>query len=664
MKPIQLSDAKHALCFAFFIALTNGIAAQNWLTTGNAGLTSSNFFGTTDGANVVFKANNIERGRLTASNGLWRFGNSSNFAKIDSAGKLSFSGTGDYIVGNNKYVFRFGGDPDYGLFFNSTNFVYEFRDANAAPVFSVNANTGDGIFKNTLKVGAYTFPATDGIPNQVLTTNGAGALTWANAVSIIGSNGIAVDGVYPNFTVNAGGLWSTHGNAGTSPISNFIGTTDATDFVIRTQDTSRLRIAGTNGRVGINSSTLNARLQVNGEPGEDAFRVQVDGLTKLYVAGNSGVSIGAFLTGPPNGLFVAGSVGIGTSSSSLPHAKLHVAGGTEANLANGGFVLVGDTNTINVVMDNDEIQARNNGVASALELNPAGGKVQIQTGAEASLISGGFFVIGDTASANMAMDNNEVQARTNNTKATLFLNPAGGLVSIGDDLDVNGDSISLGSAEKLTDAGNNVIGSNSHFIPLSDNVRELGTSTNRWFDVWAVDGTINTSDARDKQNIRDLNYGLDDVMKLHPIKFNWKTGDDPNDKLGLIAQELQKVIPEVVRDYDLKTDEATGKNEKVASARLGVMYADLIPVLINAIQQQQKEIEELKKQQSLSVTNTGATDINVMSITLSSAFLEQNVPNPFGNTTSVHYSVPANATSAQIIFKDNSGKTLKQIQLS
>src|SRR6185436_5595711 len=232
---------------------------------------------------------------------------------------------------------------------------------------------------------------------------------------------------------------------------------------------------------------------------------------------------------------------------------------------------------------------RNNGVANALQLNPAGGKVQIQTGAEASLTSGGFLVIGDTASGNMAMDNNEIQARTNNTKATLFLNPADGLVSIGDDLDVNGDSISLGSAERLTDAGNNIIGSNSHFIPLTDNARGLGNSTNRWIDVWAVDGTINTSDARDKKNIRDLNYGLNDVMKLHPVKFNWKTGYDPNDKLGLIAQEIQKVIPEVVRDYEFKTNETTGKNERVASERLGVMYADLIPVLINAIQQQQKE---------------------------------------------------------------------------
>jgi hypothetical protein len=266
----------------------------------------------------------------------------------------------------------------------------------------------------------------------------------------------------------------------------------------------------------------------------------------------------------------------------------------------------------------------------------------------------------------MVMDDNEIQARSNNATSTLFLNPANGLVSLGDDLDVNGDSLSLGSAEKLTDAGTNEIGTNSHFIPLIDNSRQLGSSTNRWLDVWAVDGSINTSDARDKKNIRDLNYGLNDVMKLHPIKFNWKTGDDPNDKLGLIAQELQKVIPEVVRDYEFKTDEATGKNEKVASERMGVMYADLIPVLISAIQQQQKEIEELKTLvgQNQSVNNTTQQNINSSSVVLSSAVLEQNVPNPLKNTTSIRYSVPANAKNAQLIITDIAGKTIKQIELT
>jgi hypothetical protein len=67
--------------------------------------------------------------------------------------------------------------------------------------------------------------------------------------------------------------------------------------------------------------------------------------------------------------------------------------------------------------------------------------------------------------------------------------------------------------------------------------------------AWSVDGSINTSDARDKKNIRDLDYGLKEVMQMHSVKFNWKNSEEKIDKVGLIAQELQKVIPEAVKDY-------------------------------------------------------------------------------------------------------------------
>ena len=41
-------------------------STQSWNITGNSGLTTSNFLGTTDNNDVIFKANNIERGRLAA----------------------------------------------------------------------------------------------------------------------------------------------------------------------------------------------------------------------------------------------------------------------------------------------------------------------------------------------------------------------------------------------------------------------------------------------------------------------------------------------------------------------------------------------------------------------------------------------------------------------
>ncbi|CAN5706254.1 hypothetical protein BH10BAC2_BH10BAC2_42970 [soil metagenome] len=153
--------------------------AQNWLTTGNSGITTSNFIGTTNNADLIFKTNNIEGGRLLKTS-VWQFGTTTNFAKIDLTGKLTFGGTGAYQVAGNKYAFQYTGDPDYGLFFNSTNVRYEFRNGSAVPIFYVDANNGNAVFNGTLKVGAYTLPATDGVNGQVLKTNGTGVLSWSN----------------------------------------------------------------------------------------------------------------------------------------------------------------------------------------------------------------------------------------------------------------------------------------------------------------------------------------------------------------------------------------------------------------------------------------------------------------------------------------------------
>src|SRR5215471_10615809 len=110
-----------------------------------------------------------------------RIGNATNYVNIDSAtGNLNFNGNAAYRVGGNKYAFQYTGNTNYGLFFNSTNVQYEFRNGSAVPVFSVNANTGNSVFNGTLKIGAYTLPSTDGTNGQVLTTNGSGIVSWSN----------------------------------------------------------------------------------------------------------------------------------------------------------------------------------------------------------------------------------------------------------------------------------------------------------------------------------------------------------------------------------------------------------------------------------------------------------------------------------------------------
>ncbi|MBL7809605.1 MAG: tail fiber domain-containing protein [Saprospiraceae bacterium] len=164
------------------------------------------------------------------------------------------------------------------------------------------------------------------------------------------------------------------------------------------------------------------------------------------------------------------------------------------------------------------------------------------------------------------------------------------------------DGVYFGSVESFSDGGSFQIATNSNIRPSVDNLRSLGSSTYRWKDVWAVDGTINTSDRRLKKDIQPINYGLNDLMKLNPVSFLWnQEGMDRERRLGFIAQELQPVLKEVVRTEELVNDAATKQDSWRPTTRLGVAYTEIIPVTVKAIQEQQqiitdqaKEIEDLK----------------------------------------------------------------------
>ena len=148
--------------------------------------------------------------------------------------------------------------------------------------------------------------------------------------------------------------------------------------------------------------------------------------------------------------------------------------------------------------------------------------------------------------------------------------------------------------ETIEDGGTDVLAFSSSLVPTVDEEDRLGGPNRKWLDVWAMDGTINTSDRREKKNISALEYGLAEILQMQPVSFNWKSKNSPDTKLGLIAQDVQTLIPEVVKTHIWKKDEATGTLTKKELDRLGVYYSDLVPVLIKAIQEQQKVIDSLK----------------------------------------------------------------------
>jgi regulator of RNase E activity RraB len=90
------------------------------------------------------------------------------------------------------------------------------------------------------------------------------------------------------------------------------------------------------------------------------------------------------------------------------------------------------------------------------------------------------------------------------------------------------------------------------------------------------------SDIRIKKNIRDTHYGLSTVMQLRPVEYTLISSDLK--QVGFIAQEVNKLVPEVVTgtEGDLEKGEI-----------LGITYANLVAVLTKAIQEQQKQIEDL-----------------------------------------------------------------------
>tara|TARA_B100000780_G_scaffold62555_1_gene40614 strand:- start:2156 stop:3595 length:1440 start_codon:yes stop_codon:yes gene_type:complete len=95
------------------------------------------------------------------------------------------------------------------------------------------------------------------------------------------------------------------------------------------------------------------------------------------------------------------------------------------------------------------------------------------------------------------------------------------------------------------------------------------------------DLTIN-SDARLKSNIISLGSTLAKLLMIDGKSYTMKSNESQS-KIGLLAQDVQKAFPELVK--------TTNDKDKT----LSVNYQGLIPVLINAIKEQQKQIDELKK---------------------------------------------------------------------
>lgn len=141
---------------------------------------------------------------------------------------------------------------------------------------------------------------------------------------------------------------------------------------------------------------------------------------------------------------------------------------------------------------------------------------------------------------------------------------------------------SLTEKMRIDEDGNVGIGTTAPTALLSVN----GTANKPGGGSWAV-----FSDARSKENVIDYKKGLNELLKLRPVSFNYKSEFNWGNKtyVGLIAQEVEKVVPTMVEEKEIngiKDFKEVDPNE--------INY-----MLINAIKEQQKMIDDLKKEVEL-----------------------------------------------------------------
>lgn len=370
------------------------------------------------------------------------------------------AGSSNVAIGNNAGYLETGSNK---LYIENSNanainaLVYGEFDTN---IFRINGNIQIG---NPAGTG-YNFPLSRGTNGQILQTDALGNVTWQTPAT-------------------GGSGWSLTGNAGTTPATNFIGTTDLQDVVFKRGNVISGLLGGNNTAFGISTFSSASFTGV----GNTAL-----GGSALFFNTSGGHNTATGLAAMYSNLTGSYNVGEGDSAlNKMTDGLQNTAVGTNAlyNLSTG---------------------SQNTG-------------------------------IGSNALANLG--------------ASCFNNTAIGFNA---------------------QVPNNLLGSNQ--VRIGDtNITYAGIQV-----AWTI-----TSDKRWKSDIKDMNLGLNFISKLRPVSYFRNNDKAKSIEFGLIAQELEVTLNEF-------NVENAGILSKDDAGYYGVRYNDLFAPMIKSIQELNAENKELK----------------------------------------------------------------------
>lgn len=224
------------------------------------------------------------------------------------------------------------------------------------------------------------------------------------------------------------------------------------------------------------------------------------------------------------------------------------------------------------------------------------------------------------------------------------------------------------------------------FAGYFNNSRTFFVSAQGWI---YSQGQYIGSDENLKKNVENLDNSLGKLLQIRGVRYEYKEGADSasgngenrartgksgQKHIGVVAQEIEEVFPELVKTMEDGTK--------------AVAYAELSGVFIEAFKEQQELIEEQTKRleelevrlqaleglltpanmaspSSTGIGNTPENTAEVQAVKRNrKSYLYQNTPNPFGNETTIKFFVDDKTNSAMLLLFDLQGSLLKQYPIS
>jgi trimeric autotransporter adhesin len=589
----------------------------------------------------------------------------------------------------------------------------------------------NGAVHNTFVGNIAGFANTTGGSNTFIGIGSGGAnSTGFDNVALGAGSGMATANLVNSTAIGAGSIVTGNDNMilGTVPVNVGIGLSGATpgpanklEIDAGLNGTSPVA-AGNVGASGLRFRDLHAQTLTVANPGKGVLAVDVNG-DVIYVpapVASGGPAFGNLCGGtsaPMSGTWEIPTAGFnymfndifqgGTSEVGIGHLN-----GTCGNLLNSKFEVFSDRHQFSGFFDNSAALASQitygvfghaasttdgsvgvKGYAQAAAAN--GTSIGIGVEGESAVASGSAFNYGvngiaanggsESRAGNFVVDNSPslinygVKSVITNPMAPTLENYAGYFET-------------TNIAPPLTNKSFGVVGSIDSPVPYIA-AMPTGTSIGVYGynprntaglsspNIWAAyfDGDMNTngsawwwgtnwqySDRRLKKDITPLGDVTERLSHLNSYTYTMRQDEfsgknfDNRTHIGFIAQEVKEVFPELVNED--------------AKGYIAVNYEGMIPVLLQAVKEQQTTIENQQKQidelralvqeqiQASKSSNSSSQTVNLSDKT--EVILDQNVPNPFSESTRISYSVPDEARDARIEFYNNLGQRINTVVLN